>query len=192
MAVSLWALVCKRLVRATPKPASIITYNGGMEPLTRLLFVMALGALAVLTYQLDRANDQAAHFEAKAAQEKAHALQAAYALEQQHLKKIEEIEHDTKNQLAQVQRSAASANRAADGLRQQLTTFAQRNQASDAGTACQCEATGQRLELLAHLFSDLDGMAGAYAQTADDARIRGLACERAYGAVKTDGMDEKQ
>jgi hypothetical protein len=163
-----------------------------MEPLTRILFVMALGALAVLTYQLDQANDKAAHFEAKAAQEKAHALQAAHALEQQHAQKIEEIEHETKNQLAQVQRSAASAVRAADGMRQQLATFAQRNQASDAGTATQCEATGQRLELLAELLGELDGMAGEYAAEADGARIRGLACERAYGSVETDGMDEKR
>ena len=155
-----------------------------MELLTRILFVAAMLWAGWLSYTMDKQAQE--HRQAMLAVEKERAanLSKLHTLERQHVEKIAEIEHVAQTKLEAVQRSAATARRAADGLRQQLTIFTKRGAATDSAIACECNAEQGRIDLLSQLLGELDGMAGEYAAAADESRVRGLACEAAYQAVR--------
>ena len=155
-----------------------------MEFLTRILFVAAMLCVGWLSYTMDKQAQE--HRQAMLAVEKERAanLSKLHTLEKQHEQKIAEIEHVAQTKLATVQHSAATARRAAAGLRQQLTSFAKRGAATDSAAACECQAEQGRIDLLSQLLGELDGMAGEYAAAADESRQRGLACELSYEAVR--------
>lgn len=155
-----------------------------MEPLTRLLFFAAMVAVAYLSWRIDHDSDMHQAAMAQVQQERENALAQKRKLEDEHAKKIEKIEHDAQQKLESVGRDAAVASRAADGLRQQLAIFAKRGAAKDTATACKCEAEQGRVDLLSGMLAELDGMAEEYAREADEARVRGAACESAYEAVR--------
>jgi septal ring factor EnvC (AmiA/AmiB activator) len=164
-----------------------------MEYITRLLLVVSLAISAALTYKLHEANTALTDLKTKVADERAAALDKLQQLETHHKQKLKEVENDTETNLAKLQHSITTADQSNSRLRQQLATFSKRSATtSSASPTCNCEAAESRTVLLAELLGELDGMAGEYAAEADGARIRGLACERAYGSVETDGMDEKR
>ena len=100
-----------------------------MEFLTRILFVAAMLCIGWLSYTMDKQAQE--HRQAMLAVEKERAanLSKLHTLERQHVEKIAEIEHDAQSELATVERNAAIARRAADGLRRDLATFANRGNA---------------------------------------------------------------
>lgn len=151
-----------------------------METLTSLLLFAALGCVALLSHQLDQANTEAAALQAE--KEQAHAT--LRTIEHQNAIRLKDIEHDTQTQLEAAMARATDSKRAADGLRKQLASFAQRGAPVDSATECKCETSAGRTELLSQLLAELDGMAGDYAAEADSARIRGVACEASYEAVR--------
>lgn len=155
-----------------------------METLTRLLFFAALACIGWLSYRLEaettahQSTLKQVHLEREAA------IAAMRKRETETAQQLEKIEHETQSKLDAVSRDAATANRAADGLRKQLATFAKRGDATGTTTTTECATDQSRIDLLAQLLGKLDGMAGEYAAAADESRQRGLACELSYESAK--------
>ena len=155
-----------------------------METITRIILLGLLASVAYLAYRLDsQATAHAETMDAVQAEREANLAQLQI-LERQHAERINEIEVAAQGKLEKVNRDAATARRAADGLRGQLADFAKRVDPTDSTTACQCKTEQGRTELLAELLGELDSMAGEYAREADESRQRGIACEMSYEAVR--------
>jgi hypothetical protein len=158
--------------------------------MTRALLAAVVLLLALLGWQWGRAEhagrradgaesslaaeQQARRDEAKAREtefKRAHRLQEA--LDAEHLARLA-LEADLRN-----------ADAAAVGLRNRARELAAaaRQAAPDSGPACSCEAAGASADLLAFMRERLDERAGELARYADQARLAGLTCERAYEAL---------
>lgn len=89
--------------------------------------------------------------------------------------------------LAKAKADADNAQRAADGLQQQLGDLQNQLGRSETGrlsaTAALSQARGEITVLLAQLLSKSDKAAGEYAAAADRAYESGKTCERTYDAV---------
>lgn len=111
----------------------------------------------------------------------------ARAEEQRRQGEVDAIEKRAEGQIAQAAADADHARAVSDGLHDEAAKFAARLAASErarrAATASggATDITGS--ELLAELFRRADKRAGELAETADQARIRGLTCEAAYDAL---------
>lgn len=114
--------------------------------------------------------------------------QAAVRTEEQRRQgEIDEIRKQASQQFAGIQRDADRARAAyhrlhnkADNLARQL---AARERACRAGTSGTGQTETGSAVLLADLFRRADERAGELAREADEARVRGLACEAAYDAI---------
>lgn len=106
---------------------------------------------------------------------------ATLALQQQKQQKIDEVTEDAEKEIQRVQADAIAANHAADSLRGTVSNLRQRLN-SETSRAGKAEASAANL--FAELLVQSDKMAGDFASFADEARERGLACERAYDAVR--------
>lgn len=106
---------------------------------------------------------------------------ATLEIQQQKQQKIDEVTEDAEKEIQRVKANAVAANHAADGLRGTVTNLRQRL-SSETARASKAEASAA--DLLAELLLQSDKMAGEFASFADEARERGLACERAYDVVK--------
>lgn len=106
---------------------------------------------------------------------------ATLALQQQKQQKIDEVTEDAEKEIQRVRADAIAANHAADSLRGTVTKLRQRL-GSETARASKAEASAA--DLLAELLVQSDKMAGEFASFADEANARGLACERAYDAVR--------
>lgn len=151
-----------------------------------------IAAVGVQTMRL--ANERSAHADTRtrhaqhiAALESAAraAVQAARAEEQRRYTALQEIATDAQKQLHQARADAAASAGAGHRLRQRIATLT---------TACSAApghppatgaspATATPTDLLHRVQQRLDDAADAIAGYADDARIAGQACERAYGAL---------
>lgn len=98
-----------------------------------------------------------------------------------------EEESNGEKALAKAQADADNAQRAADGLQQQLANLQHQLGRSETGrlsaTAALGQARGEAAVLLAQLLSKSDRAAGEYAAAADRAYESGKTCERTYDAV---------
>lgn len=140
------------------------------------------------------ADRDIAELQAAQAQERERHADAALAAEAQaratEARRVEElgrIEHDAAKRTAAVQADAGRARAAADLLRQHVARLAASGGSApgDPAAAPSGEAaTGPGL-VLAELFGRADDRAGELASWADAAHSAGLACERAYDAVRT-------
>ncbi|URI08768.1 DUF2514 domain-containing protein [Aquincola tertiaricarbonis] len=156
------------------------------------VLVVLLGLLAVQTGRLQRAETAIQAERAGRAQDKAtaavaaaSAVMAARAEEQRRTAAMQETVDVAQEQIAAARRDARAADGAADRLRQHVAALASRcgGPASDpAAAAGSAPAAGAGL-VLADLFSRADERAGQLAEYADQARIAGQACERAYQAL---------
>ena len=124
-----------------------------METITRIILLGLLASVAYLVYRLD--SQATAHAEATAAvqAEREANLAQLQTLERQHAERISEIEVAAQGKLEKVNRDAATARRAADGLRGQLADFAKRGAATGASTATGCTADQGRIDLLAEVLT---------------------------------------
>ncbi|HHT0117123.1 TPA: DUF2514 domain-containing protein [Raoultella ornithinolytica] len=102
-------------------------------------------------------------------------------------KAADEEQSNGEKALAKVQADADNAQRAADGLQQQLANLQHQLGRSETGrlsaTAALGQARGEAAVLLAQLLSKSDRAAGEYAAAADRAYESGKTCERTYDAV---------
>lgn len=123
--------------------------------------------------------------------------QRALAAEQVNRQKEQELRNaaesnarQVQTELAEARRAGAAADAAGNRLRQQVAQLVAAAKArpapSTAGAGAAGASESDALDLLAQLHSRTDEAAGAIAAVADDARIRGIACERAYDAVTSE------
>jgi hypothetical protein len=88
------------------------------------------------------------------------------------------------DQLEELQRRAANAGAAADGLRKQASSLATQLATCNAGTAGERAAREDAAALLAELLGEMESEGRWLAAEADGRRIKGLTCEGTYGGVK--------
>lgn len=157
------------------------------------LLVLLLVLLTVQTGRLQRAETAIQTERAGRAQDKAtaamfaaSAVMAARAEEQRRHAALQETVDVAQDQIAAARRDARAAAGAADRLRQHVATLAASCGAAagdPAPAAGSASAAGAGL-VLADLFSRADERAGQLAEYADQARIAGQSCERAYESLR--------
>ena len=99
----------------------------------------------------------------------------------------ERIEGEAKAAIAAVAADADRARTAGQQLRRELADYltAHRARALAAAAAGQCPPDTRAVGVLAELFDRADHRAGELAASADEARVRGLACESAHDSART-------
>jgi hypothetical protein len=136
------------------------------------------------------ADRKIAQIRAEQAERVAQAEAAARAREHAIIDRTEEIVRDARETVENLRADAAAAVVAADGLRAAAARYAARRCPAAPATPASGGAStvvpsgmhdGDRL---LRVLGELDGAAGALAEHADRARAAGLACERAYEAVR--------
>lgn len=99
---------------------------------------------------------------------------------------IDAIQEQAQQDIATAQRNAAIADaeskRLQDGIADAITRL--QADSGNPSTAISSKTRASTSSLLAELFREIDTTAGIYAAEADRARAAGLACERAYDAVR--------
>lgn len=158
-----------------------------------ILLVLLLGLLAAQTGRLQRAETAIQAERAGRAQDKAaaamaaaSAVMAARAEEQRRTAAQQEAAHAAQTDAARARADARDAAGSADRLRQHVAALAAScgATASDpAAIAGSAPAAGAGL-VLADLFRRADERSGQLAEYADQARIAGQACERAYESLR--------
>ncbi|MBP3063642.1 Protein of unknown function [Ectopseudomonas chengduensis] len=88
------------------------------------------------------------------------------------------------DQLEELQRRAADAGAAADGLRKQASSLATQLATCNAGTAGERTARERAASVLADVLGEMESEGRWLAAEADGRRIKGLTCERTYEGVK--------
>ena len=88
------------------------------------------------------------------------------------------------DQLEELQRRAADAGAAADGLRKQASSLATQLATCNAGTAGERAAREGAAAVFVRVLGEMESEGRAMAEAADRARAAGLTCERVYDGVK--------
>ncbi|WP_342656832.1 DUF2514 family protein [Pantoea sp. RSPAM1] len=100
---------------------------------------------------------------------------------------VDEEKKRADEELAKVQADADAAQRAGDGLQQQLSTLRRQFARSETGRISAVAAAGaaktETTRVLAELLNEADGLAGKFAEEADRAYAAGISCERTYGKI---------
>jgi len=110
------------------------------------------------------------------------ALDRARRQEQSLYAQMEALTRDAEKQLQDL---AASERAAADTrLRDLAAQYAHRPARTNPAPTASCEAERTRARVLAQLLGEADQLAEHFATEADQRRVAGLACERAYEAVR--------
>ena len=109
------------------------------------------------------------------------------AEEQRRQNAINQITRDASYELDNARRNIANAEHAADGLRDSLDNLQQQFRISEkdrlSAVTCRRTAEARVRELLAQLLRESDNAAGKYAAEADQSRIAGEVCEKAYEQI---------
>lgn len=95
----------------------------------------------------------------------------------------EEVNRVASNKLAAARRDAAAADAARAGVLDRVAELQARATAADSGSAATRQAAAAAARMLADLQRRADERAGILAAYADEARIAGQACERAYDSL---------
>ena len=164
------------------------------------VLVLALASSAVVqTWRLHGAQLEVAEVRTQQARQQAEnerlarvASETNRQLERQYRDQVSEIETRAQADLAQSSLAVDRARDAGQRLQRELAVYVERQRASasTAAAAGQCQAdAAPAVDLLAELFRRADQRAGELAAVADEARIRGLACEATYQTVN-DAMNQ--
>lgn len=109
-------------------------------------------------------------------------------IEQSRQHSIDKVTEDAQRKIGRAEDDASAARAAADGLRDAADKLAARLETSEAGrdscTAAAGKAAAKSARVLAGVLAEADRLAGVYAEAADESRVRGLACEAAYDAIR--------
>ncbi|MBV5295527.1 MAG: DUF2514 family protein [Curvibacter lanceolatus] len=162
------------------------------------VLVLALASTAAIqTWRLQGAQLEAAEAKTQQATQQAEAERLARVasetnrqLERQYREQVSEIETRAQADLAQSRVAVDRARDAGQRLQRELAGYVERQRASASAAAAagQCQAdAAPAVDLLAELFGRADERAGELAAVADEARIRGLACEASYDLVNSSG-----
>ena len=164
------------------------------------LQVLVLGlasTAAVQTWRLHGAQLEVAEIRTQQAKQQAESERLARVasetnrqLERQYREQVSEIETRAQADLAQSRVAVDRARDAGQRLQRELAGYVERQRASASAAAaagqCQADAT-PAVDLLAELFRRADERAGELAAVADEARVRGLACEATYDVTNRAG-----
>jgi hypothetical protein len=120
------------------------------------------------------------------ADEKAQAERKERDKEQRHQAAIDEVRNDARKEIDRMAATAAAAADAADGLREQARRLAARGHQAcrGAGVAGGGAPEASPAMVLAELLDRVEAEGRRMARLADESRAAGLACERAYEAVR--------
>jgi hypothetical protein len=136
------------------------------------------------------ADRKIAQIRADQAEKVAQAEAAARAREHAIIDRTEEIVREARSTVENLRADAAAAVVAADGLRVAAARYAARRcpaaplTPASGGAPTIVPGSMHDGDRLLRVLGELDGAAGALAEHADRARAAGLACERAYEAVR--------
>lgn len=112
---------------------------------------------------------------------------AERAEERRRQKAADDEQKRAADELAKVQADADAAQRAGDGLQQQLSTLRRQLAGSETGRLSALAAAGaakaETTRVLAGLLGESDKRAGIYAKEADERYAAGSGCERTYDKV---------
>jgi len=158
------------------------------------VLVLALASTAaVQTWRLHGARLEVAEAKTQQATQQAEGERLARVasetnrqLERQYRDQVSEIETRAQVDLAQSRLAVDRARDAGQRLQRELATYVERQRSSTtaAAAAGQCQAdAAPAVDLLAELFRRADQRAGELAAIADEARVRGQACEATYQAA---------
>lgn len=153
----------------------------------RLVVFLALAAFLVLAGWIPRgwiAERELAELREAHAQAQAKSIQAAREEERRRITALEEVAHEAQKRSAELARDAAAADDVARRLRDHVFRLAAAT-AADPSAPGSGQATGGTGLVLAQLFSRADDRAGELAAFADQAHAAGLACQRAYEALRS-------
>lgn len=139
---------------------------------------------AAWTAQGWRYDAKVAGMERDQAQQIADAQALARATEQARWSKREEIINDAKTQAAAAAADADRARAASERLRQQVARLRVAGRDSAAAGGGQGQSGADTLDLLVRLLSGMDAAGRDISGYADQLRIAGLACERAYDSLR--------
>ena len=106
---------------------------------------------------------------------------AALELSNQQQIKINEVTKDAEKRIDQARADAAAADVASDGLRETVSNL--RGKLKNSSTCTASEAENKAVSVLSEWLIAADKRAGDLAKEADEARERGLTCERSYDAL---------
>ena len=162
---------------------------------TALALGLGLGfALAMQSIRLAEARLETAHAERTLHAERAATARAALTTSERYRKlgdthrdEVAQIHEDAQAALAAAGAGSARADLARNRLQRELADYLTQHRAAAQARAAagQCAPDTGPAELLAELQRRADDRAGELAHIADDARVRGLACERAYDSART-------
>ncbi|EZP51817.1 DUF2514 family protein [Delftia sp. RIT313] len=149
--------------------------------LAALLLWQSVGHLVALR-AADKARADLATERAAAAAAAADTSERYRKLEGTYRENLDSITREAQHAQARDAADAAAARAVAGRLRDDLSDYLTRHRAAANARAAagQCSPDNGALDLLAELQRRADERAGELARIADDARMRGLACERAY------------
>jgi len=149
------------------------------------LILVLTAAAFIAGWQLRDGQAQRAmtHIQAIHLQQQAAAQQRARQREQVLQQKMEVLQHETQQQLAEI--SAIERTAADNRVRQLVAEYAAGAKRSHSPVADGCQTERTRATVLAELLAELDQLAHQFAATADRNRISGLACEKAYKTVQS-------
>ena len=162
---------------------------------TALALGLGLGfALVMQTLRLAEAELETAHTETTLQTERTTAARSALkaseryrTLEGKHRDEINHNDTAAQNALALADSGRARAVDARNRMQRDLADYITHHRAAAQARAAagQCAPDAAPADLLADMLRRADDRAGELAHVADTARVRGLACERAYDSART-------
>lgn len=119
----------------------------------------------------------------------------ARALEQSYQKTIEEITANGQQEVESIKVRLVSANIESASVQQRANQLAGKLASSSRSlnscTTASSKAAADTARMLADLFSQADTAAGVMAEVAEQARARGLSCEKAYDGLVANSKKRK-
>ena len=162
--------------------------------LAALLIIAMAAGLGYWRGHVAGASGVQAHWDADTTRQQLADTQRALAAEQENRQREQDLRNAAESNTRQVQteladarRAGAAADAAGSRLRQQVASLVADARAGAAacaaGAGAPAAAGPAAIDLLAELHARADEAAEKLAAVADEARIRGAACERAYDVV---------
>ena len=154
-----------------------------MNYILSVLFSASVAFAALQTYRLheEQSNNAARMFEINSAVVAAELR--VREVETSRVNKLKEIEDETSKRIEMAASDVANAKSASSRLRTQLASYTKQNTRNSSITT---PSTADKVEVLGELLEGIDEAAGRYAEEADEARLRGLACQASYNTLKDD------
>jgi len=150
---------------------------------------VAVGALALAfgagwSWQGARSDAAMSDLMAKHATALAEATEAARTEERRRFESVAQEGVNGDEELQDISNRAAASDAESDRLRQRLDQVTRHYRADNSRLATEWATATETIRVLTGLLAEYDGFAGPVAGAYEDARARGLTCERAWDAIR--------